>query len=206
MTFRRLRRGLRQNLGDMAALCWVLAASEEALASQGTEDRPPVPLRNIPGAAASSPLAAAWEQFWEAGERAERAAHVLRGHLGGPVRRGEQRQDRPGSSRCPCGHVGSVDHRPAVRSPCGIEEQLATRTASLVSRARAVAAAVTAVAVLAAGVPADAVPVPPAAWTPAAGLLIAALIVGDLGRGGQAPAATVQPAPPPRRRKGACPQ
>jgi hypothetical protein len=94
-----------EDLGDMAALCWVLAASEEALASPGSEGRP-VPLQNIPGAADSPPLAAAWEQFWEAGERAERA-RLLRGHLGDPVARGELR--RPvGIIPLYAGRVGSV--------------------------------------------------------------------------------------------------
>lgn len=111
-----------EDLGDMAALCWVLAASEEVLACQRAEDRPPVPLRNIPGAAASSPLAAAWEQFWEAGERAERA-RVLRGHLGGPVRRGEQRQPT-GIVPLSVGHVGSVVTG-LLEVAAGIEEQLA---------------------------------------------------------------------------------
>ena len=40
-----------EDLADMAALCWVLAASEEALVSPGSAA---VPLQNIPGAAASS--------------------------------------------------------------------------------------------------------------------------------------------------------
>jgi hypothetical protein len=94
------------DLGDMAALCWVLAASEEALVSQGAEDQSPVPLQNIPGAAAGSPLAAAWEEFWGAGERAERA-RLLRGHPGGRAARGQRR--RPGGIiPLSAGYVGSV--------------------------------------------------------------------------------------------------
>lgn len=96
----------RDDLGNMSALCWVLAASEEALASPGSGSRPPLPLQSVPGAAASSPLAAAWEQFWEAGDRAERA-RLLRGHLGGPVRRGELRQPA-GVIPMAAGHVGSA--------------------------------------------------------------------------------------------------
>jgi hypothetical protein len=111
-----------EDLGDMAALCWVLAASEEALASQGAEDRPPVPLRNIPGAAAGSPLAAAWEEFWGAGERAERA-RVLRGHPGGRAPRGQRRQPG-GIIPLSAGHVGSVVTG-LLDVAAGIEEQLA---------------------------------------------------------------------------------
>ena len=111
-----------QDLGDMAALCRVLAESEEALAGHGAEDRLPLPLRNIPGAAASSPLAAAWEQFWLAGERAERAL-LLRGHHGGPVRRGERRQPA-GIIPLYAGHVGSVVTG-LLEAVAGIEEQLA---------------------------------------------------------------------------------
>jgi hypothetical protein len=92
-----------EDLADMAALCWILAASEGALASPGSSG---VPLQSIPGAAASSPLAAAWEEFWAAGERAERA-RLLRGHFGGPVRRGQVRQPA-GIVPLSAGHVGSV--------------------------------------------------------------------------------------------------
>ena len=95
-----------RDLGDMAALCWVLAASEEALASPGSEGRPAVPLRNIPGAAAGSPLAAAWAQFWRSGDRAERA-RVLRGHLGDPAAPGVPRQP-VGIIPLSAGHVGGV--------------------------------------------------------------------------------------------------
>ena len=110
------------DLGDMAALCWVLAASEEAMACQGTEDQLPVPHQNIPGAAASSPLAAAWEEFWEAGERAERA-RLLRGHPGGRAPRGQRRQ--PGGIIPLCaGHVGSVVTS-LLEFVAGTEEQLA---------------------------------------------------------------------------------
>lgn len=110
------------DLGDMGALCHVLAASEEALASQGTGDQPPFPLENIPGAAAGSPLAAAWEEFWEAGERAERA-RLLRGHPGGPARRGERRRPA-GIIPLSAGRVGSVVAG-LLEFAAGTEEQLA---------------------------------------------------------------------------------
>jgi hypothetical protein len=95
-----------QDLGDMAVLCLVLAASEEALASQGSGGGPAVPLQNIPGASASGLLAAAWEQFWLAGERAGRA-RLLRGRPGGPARRGQPRQPA-GIVPLSAGHVGGV--------------------------------------------------------------------------------------------------
>lgn len=111
-----------RDLGDMAALCHVLAESEQALASQGSGDRPSVPLQNIPGAAAGSPLAAAWEQFWEAGERAGRA-RMLRGHLGDPAVRGQLRQPA-GIIPLSAGHVGSVVTG-LLEAAADIEEQLA---------------------------------------------------------------------------------
>jgi hypothetical protein len=107
------------DLVDMAALCWVLAASEEALVSPGSVG---VPLQNIPGAAASTPLAAAWEEFWEAGDRAVRA-RLLRGHLGGPVRRGQARQPG-GIVPLSAGHVGSVVLG-LLEAAADTEEQLA---------------------------------------------------------------------------------
>jgi hypothetical protein len=110
-----------QDLGDMAALCWVLAESERAVASRGSEGRPPVPLQNIPGAAASSPLAAAWEQFWQAGDRAERA-RMLRGHPGQPGVRGQLRHPA-GIIPLSAGHVGSVVT--GLLEVAGIEGQLA---------------------------------------------------------------------------------
>jgi hypothetical protein len=112
-----------EDLADMAALCWVLAASEEALVSPGSAA---VPLQNIPGAAASSPLAAAWEEFWLAGERAERA-RLLHGHLGGPVRRGQLRQSA-GIVPLSAGHVGSVVLS-LLDAAADTEEQLAERPA-----------------------------------------------------------------------------
>lgn len=108
-----------EDLLDMAALCWVLAASEEALASPGSAG---VPLQNIPGAAAGSPLAAAWEEFWEAGDRAGRA-RLLRGHPGGPVRRGQARQPG-GIVPLSAGHVGSVVLG-LLEAAADTEEQLA---------------------------------------------------------------------------------
>ena len=108
-----------EDLDDMSALCWVLAASEGALASPGSVG---VPLQNIPGAAASSPLAAAWEQFWEAGERGERA-RMLRGHLGAPPARGQLRQPA-GIIPLSAGHVGSVVTG-LLEVAADIEEQLA---------------------------------------------------------------------------------
>lgn len=108
-----------EDLLDMAGLCWVLAASEEALAVPGSAG---VPLQNIPGAAASSPLAAAWEEFWEAGDRAGRA-RLLRGHPGGPVRRGQARQPG-GIVPLSAGHVGSVVLG-LLEAAADTEEQLA---------------------------------------------------------------------------------
>jgi hypothetical protein len=109
-----------QDLADMAALCYVLGASEEVLASPpGTR---PVPLQSIPGAAVGSPLAAAWEEFWEAGDRVGRA-RLLRGHLGGPVRRGQARQPG-GIVPLSAGHVGSVVLG-LLEAAADTEEQLA---------------------------------------------------------------------------------
>ena len=50
-----------EDLLDMAALCWVLAASEEALACPGSAG---VPLQNIPGAGGNNPPEHAGERVW----------------------------------------------------------------------------------------------------------------------------------------------
>lgn len=113
-----------KDLLDMAALCWVLAVSEEALASPGSQD---VPLQNVPGAAASPPLAGAWEQFWLAADRAERA-RMLRGHPGGPVRRGQLRQ-ACGIVPLSAGHCGSAVIS-LLEFAAGTEEHLAELAAA----------------------------------------------------------------------------
>ena len=81
---------LTADLMSASALCWVLARSEHALAGD-PDDQAEVPYHVIPGASTGDArLAAAWRLFWGTRDRNLRAA-LLRGHHGGPARKGEQR-------------------------------------------------------------------------------------------------------------------